>query len=207
MKALLDYIPMIVFFYLYKTTDKTNPHHPLLDLLGIVGNTTSNHTLVATAGLMLATVVVYGGLFVAQKFRLNKQQAFVLLMTVGFGALTLALKDDFYIRLKAVLINLGFALAIGLSPLFLKDKESVIQKLLSPVFELSAPAWKKLTLAWSGLFVAMALLHGFFAFVFMSGEYWGEFTAFGDMIVMVVFVVGMAVVLRRHIKQDEPPKA
>lgn len=205
MKALLDYIPMVVFFYLYKTTDKTNPHHFLLDMFGITGSTTSNHTLVATAGLMLATLVVYGGLFVVQKLRLDKQQLFVLLMTLGFGGLTLALKDDFYIRLKAVLINLGFALGIGLSPVFLNNKESVVQKLLSPVFELSAQGWKKLTLAWSGLFVLMALLHGFFAFVFMNGNYWGEFTAFGDLLVMIAFVVGMTWVLRRHIKHDPQP--
>ena len=117
MKALLDYIPIIVFFYLYKTADKNNPTHPLLTAIGLTGAESNNHIIVATAGLTFATLVVYGFLFVSQKFRLQKQQIFVLLMTVVFGGLTLALRDDFYIRLKAILINLGFALALFLSPL------------------------------------------------------------------------------------------
>lgn len=203
MKALLDYIPIIVFFYLYKTADKNNPTHPLLTAIGLTGAESNNHIIVATAGLTFATLVVYGFLFVSQKFRLQKQQIFVLLMTVVFGGLTLALRDDFYIRLKAILINLGFALALFLSPLFLSDKESIIQKLFAPIFEMSSSAWKKLNLAWAGFFVFMASLHAFFAFVFMRGKYWGEFTAFGDIIVMISFMVGMFVMLRKYIKTDE----
>lgn len=203
MKALLDYIPIIVFFYLYKTTDKDNPTHPLLTAIGLTGGESNNHIIVATAGLTLATLVVYGFLFVSQKFHLQKQQIFVLLMTVVFGGLTLVLRDDFYIRLKAVLINLGFALALFLSPFFLSNKESAIQKLFAPIFELSSSAWQKLNLAWAGFFVFMASLHAFFAFAFMGGEYWGEFTAFGDIIVMISFMVGMFVILRKHLKIDE----
>lgn len=201
MKALFDYIPLIVFFYLYKTTDQTNPHHPLLDVFGLTGATTNNHIIVATLGLSLATLVVYGFLFVNQKFRLEKQQVFVLLMTVVFGGLTLAFRDDFYIRLKAVLINLGFASALAVSPLFL-NKQSAIEKFLSPVFALSVNGWRKLHWAWVGFFVLMASLHAFFAFMFMGGVYWGEFTAFGDMIVMVIFMAAMFYALRNHIRTD-----
>lgn len=203
MKALLDYIPMIVFFYLYKTTDKTDPTHPLLEFFGLTGSSTSNHTLVATLGLMVSMAIVYTGLFVYQKFKFEKTQIFVLLLTLIFGAVTLALKDDFYIRLKAVLINLGFALALFLSPFFLKNKESAIQKLFSPVFKLSDTAWKKLNWVWAGFFVLMASLHAFFAFVFMGGEYWGEFTAFGDMIVMMTFMVGLFFILRKNFKTTQ----
>ncbi|MFL1732320.1 inner membrane-spanning protein YciB [Moraxella oculi] len=201
MKALFDYIPLIVFFYLYKTTDQNNPHHPLLDVFGLTGATTNNHIIVATLGLSLATLIVYGFLFVSQKFRLEKQQIFVLLMTVIFGGLTLALRDDFYIRLKAVLINLGFAGGLALSPLFL-NQQSAIQKMLSPIFQLSSAGWKKLHWAWVGLFTLMASLHAFFAFVFMNGKYWGEFTAFGDMIVMLIFMMGMFYALRKNIRSD-----
>lgn len=206
MKAILDYIPLIVFFYLYKTTDETNPNHPLLDLFGLTGATTNNHIIVATLGLSLATLMVYGFLFINQRFHLEKQQIFVLLMTIIFGGLTLALRDDFYIRLKAVLINLGFAVGLASSPLFLKNKESAIQKFFSPVFELSASGWQKLHWSWVGFFGLMASLHAFFAFVLMNGKYWGEFTAFGDMIVMIIFMMGMFYALRKNIRLDEAKK-
>ena len=52
------------------------------------------------------------------------------------------------------------------------------------------------------MFGTMAGLHAFFAFVFADGKYWGEFTAFGDMIVMFGFIAVMFFSLRRHIRKD-----
>ncbi|MDO4441576.1 MAG: septation protein IspZ [Moraxella sp.] len=202
MKSLLDFVPLIIFYVLYKNTDKADANHPLLSVFGLTGGVDNNHILVGTLGLVLATTLVYGYLFISQKFRLEKQQWFVLIMTVVFGGLTLALSDDYYIRLKAVLINLAFAIGLAISPLFNKDRQPIIKKLFDPVFELTQSGWAKLNLAWVGLFALMAALHGFFAFVFMGGEYWGEFTAFGDMIVMMGFMIAMFVVLRKNFRSD-----
>ncbi|USZ14645.1 septation protein IspZ [Moraxella sp. FZFQ2102] len=201
MKALIDFIPLIVFFYLYKTTEPTNAEHPILQLIGSAG-VDNNHVLVATAGLIASTVIVYGFLFISQKFRLEKQQWFVLLMTIVFGGITLALSDDYYIRLKAIIINLAFAGGLLISPLFAKDKTPIVKKLFGQVFELTQSGWHKLNLAWAGMFGTMAGLHAFFAFVFADGKYWGEFTAFGDMIVMFGFIAVMFFSLRRHIRKD-----
>ena len=49
----------------------------------------------------------------------------------------------------------------------------------------------------------MAGLHTFFAFLFMDGQYWGEFTAFGDMIVMFSFIIIQFIILRKHFKNPE----
>lgn len=203
MKALLDFIPLFLFFYLYKTSDPKDTTHPLLQLFGTAGEN-NNHILVATTGLILSMLVVYGILFVTQKFRLEKQQWFVLLMTVVFGGITLALSDDYYIRLKAVIINLVFAMGFLISPLFFKNKTPAIKKLFEPILDLSEKGWARLNLAWAGMFFVMAGLHAFFAFVFAEGRYWGEFTAFGDMAVMMVFVVGMFIILRKKFKLDPP---
>lgn len=199
MKALFDFIPLLVFFYLYRTVDPNDTKHPILQLIGSSGGD-NNHILVATAGLIISMVVVYGILFVKQKFRLDKQQWFILLMTVVFGGVTLLLSDDYYIRLKAIIINLVFAIALLLSSWFSKDKMPIIKRLFDPVFELSNQGWRLLNYAWAGMFLVMALLHGFFAFVLADGQYWGEFTAFGDMIVMLVFMVGVFFALRKNIK-------
>jgi Intracellular septation protein A len=98
MKALLDFVPLIIFFYLYKTVDPKDTQHPLLQLIGSAGGVDNNNILVATSGLIISMLVVYGALFVMQKFRLDKQQWIVLFMTVIFGGITLMLSDDFYIR-------------------------------------------------------------------------------------------------------------
>lgn len=199
MKSLLDFVPLIVFFYLYKTADPNGVDHPLLRLFGVAGEG-NNHILAATVGLILSMLVVYGYLFVEQKFRLQKPQWFALAMTVIFGGITLALSDDYYIRLKAILINIGFALGFWLSPFFDKNKRPIAQKTLDAVFDLSPAGWKKLNLAWAAFFLGLAGLHAFFAFMFKGGRYWGEFTAFGDLLVMFAFIAATGIALRKHLR-------
>ena len=203
MKALLDFVPLIIFFYLYKTVDPKDTEHPLLQLIGSAGGIDNNNILVATSGLIISMLVVYGALFVIQKFRLDKQQWIVLFMTVVFGGITLILSDDFYIRLKAALLNSVFAAAFLLSPYFMKDKKPLIQRLFGPIFNLTEKGWKNLNFAWAAMFALMSCLHIFFAFLFAGGKYWGEFTAFGDMIVMFSFIIIQFIVLRKHFKSPE----
>ena len=130
MKALLDFVPLIIFFYLYKTVDPKNTDHPLLQLIGSAGGVDNNNILVATTGLIISMLVVYGALFFMQKFRLDKQQWIVLFMTVIFGGVTLMLSDDFYIKLKAALLNIIFSGAFLLSPYFGKERKPLIKRLL-----------------------------------------------------------------------------
>ena len=51
--------------------------------------------------------------------------------------------------------------------------------------------------------IAWLFLHVFFAFIFANGKYWGEFTAFGDMIVMFSFIIIQFIVLRKYFKTSE----
>ena len=203
MKALLDFVPLIIFFYLYKTVDPKNTDHPLLQLIGSAGGVDNNNILVATTGLIISMLVVYGALFFMQKFRLDKQQWIVLFMTVIFGGVTLMLSDDFYIKLKAALLNIIFSGAFLLSPYFGKERKPLIKRLFGPIFNLTDAGWKNLNFAWAAMFALMSFLHVFFAFLFMDGKYWGEFTAFGDMIVMFSFIIIQFIVLRKYFKTSE----
>ncbi|AXF44548.1 intracellular septation protein [Acinetobacter johnsonii] len=203
MKALLDFVPLIIFFYLYKTVDPKNTDHPLLQLIGSAGGVDNNNILVATTGLIISMLVVYGALFFMQKFRLDKQQWIVLFMTVIFGGVTLMLSDDFYIKLKAALLNIIFSGAFLLSPYFGKERKPLIKRLFGPIFNLTDAGWINLNFAWAAMFALMSFLHVFFAFLFMDGKYWGEFTAFGDMIVMFSFIIIQFIVLRKYFKSSE----
>ena len=203
MKPLLAFVPLIIFFYLYKTVDPKNTDHPLLHLIGSAGGVDNNNILVATTGLIISMLVVYGALFFMQKFRLDKQQWIVLFMTVIFGGVTLMLSDDFYIKLKAALLNIIFSGAFLLSPYFGKEPKPLIKRLFGPIFNLSDSGWINLNFAWAAMFALMSFLHVFFAFLFMDGKYWGEFTAFGDMIVMFSFIIIQFIVLRKYFKSSE----
>ena len=203
MKALLDYLPLIIFFYFYKTTDPNDNQHPMLQFIGSAGSADQNHILVATFALLLSTLIVYGMLLIFQKFHLEKQQWFIVASTIFFGGLTLMFSDVDFIKYKAIVINMAFGLAFLLSPLFGKEKKPLIQRMFGQFMDLTVAGWKKLNLAWAGLFFGMAGLHTFFAFLFMGGKYWGEFTAFGDMGVMFSFIIIQFIVLRKHFKNPE----
>ena len=43
----------------------------------------------------------------------------------------------------------------------------------------------------------------FLRILFAGGKYWGEFTAFGDMIVMFSFIIIQFVILRKHFKSTD----
>lgn len=203
MKALFDYLPIIIFFYFYKTTDPKDTHHPLLELVGSTGNLDQNHILVATCALLISTLVVYGILFFAQKFRLEKMQWFIVVMTVVFGSITLIFSDVRFIISKAILINLGIGVGFLLTPLFNKERTPIIKKLLGSMLELSPKGWHRLNWAWCGQFFLLAALHGFFGFIYMNGKYWGEFTAFGDIIVSLTYLAVILFCLRKHFKNTD----
>lgn len=203
MKALLDYIPLIIFFYFYKTTDPKDNHHPLLELIGSTGNLDQNHILVATCALLISTLVVYSCLFIFQKFKLEKMQWFIVIMTLIFGGITLALGDVTYIKLKAIIINVGLGITFLLSTYFTKDKQPIIKKLLDPILELEPKGWLRLNWAWSGQFFGLAALHGFFGFIYQNGKYWGEFTAFGDIIFTLCCWALILFSVRKHFKSPE----
>ena len=203
MKALFDYLPIIIFFYFYKTTDPKDNTHPLLELVGSTGNLDQNHILVATCALLISTLVVYGVLFFAQKLRLEKMQWFIVIMSVVFGGITLIFSDVTYIKLKAVIINIGIGLGFLLTPLFNKERTPIIKKLLGSMLELSPQGWHRLNWAWCGQFFLLAALHGFFGFLYMNGKYWGEFTAFGDIIVSLTYLAVILFCLRKHFKNTD----
>lgn len=181
MKAFLDFIPLLVFFYLFKTED----------------------VFVATQGLLLSTTAVYALHFGLQKGKLEKAQWITLFLTVGFGALTLLLHDDIYIRWKSTVINwlFGFIFIIGNYISFGKgDPKALTERMLGSVFEMSHAQWKKLAWVWAAYFFVLGGIHLWFAFIWP--EYWIDFKVFGSMAITLAFFVGNFVFLRKFMKQQ-----
>ena len=203
MKAFLDYLPIIIFFAVYKLI-KPEQSQIVLAKIGITGALDNQNILVATLALMVSTLVVYLYLFVSQKFKLEKQQILVVVSTIIFGGLTLALRDASFMIYKAIFLNLAFGLAFLISPMIGKEKKPLIQRMFDPILELTKAGWIKLNLAWVGLFCFMAFLHCFFGFIYPdpSKDHANcvNFTAFGVMLVMLSFIIIQFIILRKHFK-------
>ena len=129
MKAFLDYLPIIIFFSVYKLI-KPEQSQAVLANIGITDAVNNQNILVATLALMLATLVVYGYLFVSQQFKLEKPQLLILISTFVFGGLTLALRNGDFMIYKAIFLNLAFALAFLISPMIGKEKKPLVIRFL-----------------------------------------------------------------------------
>ncbi len=179
MKALLEFIPIILFLVLIKKQD----------------------VWVATQALMISTAIVHFIFFIIQKYKLTKLQWFVLFATLAFGSITLLLHDDFWIRLKSPIIYAVTAVVFLLSPLFLKNNEPLVKKAFESAFELSSKAWIKLNVAWVVFFLFLAGLNAYFA-VYLHAEYWADIK-FYSIILSTVFIVANFILLRKHFKHPE----
>lgn len=175
MKAFLDFIPLLAFFYFAKTES----------------------IIFATAALLISSLIVFGIHFFTQKGKLDKQQWVVLILTIVFCGFTLLLKDDTYLRWKSPIINGIFSLTLLVSIMMNKP---LMQMAMKSVFSLTDNGWKKLTFAWAMFFAMMAGLHYMFAFIYP--EHWVDFKTFGWIPFMLSFMIGQFVVLRKSLNTD-----
>ncbi|OAM29284.1 MULTISPECIES: inner membrane-spanning protein YciB [Eikenella] len=193
MTALLDLIPLIAFFIASKK-------------FGL---------LAGAAAVLASTLIVYGIHLARQQWRLTKQQWVVLLLTILFCGATILLRDDLYLRWKTPIINLSFALALAVSALIGKP---LMQPVAKDIFHFSPRGWQRLTLAWAAFFLLLAALHYWFGLYHYDASEQAKnlfihFKSYGQLILMVFFLIAQGIVLRKHLKteaqaptESEPPE-
>lgn len=92
MKQILDFIPLIVFFALYKMYD----------------------IYVATGALIVATAIQIVLTFALYK-KVEKMQLITFVMVAVFGGMTIFLHDDNFIKWKVTIVYMIFAIGLAVS--------------------------------------------------------------------------------------------
>ncbi len=174
MRQWLDYIPLILFFASFKT-------------LGIFP---------ATAILLASTVALYGYLWWADG-RLEKNHKIVLVVTLVFGGLTLALHDETFIKWKAPIVNWVLAL-VFLGSHFL-GKKLAIEHLMGHAVQLPARVWTQLNIAWIVFFISLGAANLYVAYTY---DFWVTFKVFGSLGITLVFIVLQMLFLSRHLPSE-----
>ena len=177
MALLLEYIPIIAFFVFYKMAD----------------------IYVATGVLMAGTVVQLLGLKLLKQ-PLTTRHWVLLAVVMVFGAVTLLLRDDWFIKMKVSVVYVAIALLL-VGGLFWK-KRSPIQSMMGKDIKLPDTAWLKLTYAWILFCLALAALNLYIA-EFWSQEAWVNFKVFGILGITLVFTIGTGVYMYRHASEEE----
>ncbi|MCP1647476.1 septation protein A [Pseudomonas nitroreducens] len=190
MKQFIDFIPLILFFIVYKLDPRN------VELAGqsfSVGGIYS-----ATAVLIATSVVVYGALLIKQR-KLDKGQWVTLAACLVFGGMTLAFHSETFLKWKAPVVNWLFALAFAGSH-FIGDRP-LIQRIMGHAVNLTDSLWAKLNIAWVLFFLICGCVQLFVAFTFQS--IWVDFKVFGSLGMTLLFLIGQGVFLARHM-HDEP---
>ncbi|MFK3723152.1 septation protein A [Pseudomonas monteilii] len=192
MKQFIDFIPLLLFFIVYKLDPR------LVDVGGHGFELGGIYS--ATKVLILSSVVVYGLLFLRQR-RLEKGQWLTLVACLVFGGLTLAFHSETFLKWKAPVVNWLFALAF-LGSHFVGDRV-LVKRIMGHALNLPNPIWVRLNLAWVVFFVFCGAANLFVAFTFE--RFWVDFKVFGSLGLTVLFMVAQGLYLSRHLRDNDTP--
>lgn len=174
---LLDYGPLLVFFIAYKVAGS-----------GLQGS------LVATLAFMVAVMISIAiGLAVVK--RVSPMVWISTILILGFGAITLYLRDPKFIQMKPTVIYIGFAVLLGGG--LLRGKP-LLKWLFGPVFPgLTQEGWMKLSRNWALFFVALAIANEIMRAT-LDFDTWLTVKVWGVTIVSLVFAIANMPMLLRH---------
>ncbi len=185
MKQFIDFIPLFLFFIVYKLDPRT---------VEVVGQQVTLGGIFSATGVLIASsIIVYGILFLTQR-KLEKSQWLTLAACLVFGSLTLAFHSETFLKWKAPVVNWLFALAFAGSH-FIGDR-LLIKRLMGHALTLPDAVWSRLNIAWIVFFLFSGAANLFVAFTFQS--IWVDFKVFGSLGMTLLFLVGQGVYLSRH---------
>ena len=177
MKQFFDFIPLLVFFAVYKFYD----------------------IYTATAALMVVTVLQIAITWFTLR-KLEKMHLITLGMVLVFGGFTLFFHDDAFIKWKVTVINLLFSAALQVSQFVLK--KPLIKQMLGKEMQLPDAIWSRVNLAWAGFFAVAAATNTYIAF-HLPQEVWVNFKVFGLLGMTLLFTVATVFYLYRHLPAEQ----
>ena len=122
-------------------------------------------------------------------------------LIVVFGGLTLILQDKRFIMWKPTVLYWLFAGTLTVSAtLFHKN---LIRTMLAKEIRLPDLVWARLNWSWVGFFVLMGFANLYVAFNFEEPT-WVKFKLIGGTGLMLLFVIGQALFLARHVQEEKP---
>ena len=212
MKQLLEFLPVILFFIVYKfyldlPDDLILGINQFVPLMNLEPGNADHAIFLATLVIIVATLIQVG-LTLVMGNKLEKMPLIVLLLVVVFGGATLALQDPLFIQWKPTVINWLFAIVFFGSQ-FIGEK-SLIQRMLGHAIEIeNSRVWNQLNLAWVGFFVVAGIANVIVApqidplGLQFSEDFWVDFKLFGLMGMTLIFVVGQALFLARYMPDTD----
>jgi len=195
MKQFLDYIPLVVFFIVWTLDER------IINIAGF--DYTLGGIYSAAEFLLVTSMLVYGGIFLAQR-RLDRFQFITLIVVVLACLPTIYFRNTDFLKWKAPLANWVFA-AVFLGSRFVSEK-SAIEHMLGHAVEAPREIWNTLNTVWILFFTVLGAVNLAVAFL-LSEAMWINFKVWGNLIITFVFVFAQMPYLSRYIEVAEQESA
>ncbi len=182
MKLLFDFLPIILFFVVYKSAD-----------------------IYWATGVAIVVSALQVAIMYAVKRRVEKMQLATLAIIAVLGGATLILHNERFIMWKPTLVNWLFAL-VFLGSQFIGEKP-LIQRMMEKAVQPPPALWIGLNLAWVLFFILTGALNLYVAYTF-SENAWVNFKLFGLLGLTIAFIIAQGFILHKYMLPDEahPPK-
>ena len=186
LKLALEIGPLIVFFFANARGEWLTATFPVLEAFG-------DPIFLATGLFMIATAVALSvSWLLVRSLPIMPLVSGVVVFV--FGALTLWLQDDIFIKMKPTIVNTLFGVVLLGGLAFGK---SLLGYVFESAFRLDAEGWRKLTLRWGLFFLFLAIVNEIVWRNF-STDAWVAFKVWGIMPITLAFTMTQMPLIMRH---------
>lgn len=186
LKLALEIGPLIVFFFANARGEWLTATFPVLEAFG-------DPIFLATGLFMVATAVALSvSWLLVRSLPIMPLVSGVVVFV--FGALTLWLQDDIFIKMKPTIVNTLFGVVLLGGLAFGK---SLLGYVFESAFRLDAEGWRKLTLRWGLFFLFLAIVNEIVWRNF-STDAWVAFKVWGIMPITLAFTMTQMPLIMRH---------
>ena len=186
LKMALEIGPLLVFFFANSYGERLAKWFPMLAELG-------GPIFIATGLFMAATVLS----LVVSKLLIGKLPLMPLVsgvVVLSFGALSIWLQNEMFIKMKPTIINTMFGVVL-LGGLFFG--KSLLGYVFNAAFQLDDEGWNKLTWRWGLFFLFLAVLNEVVWRNF-STDAWVTFKVWGMMPITFLFTLSQMPLIMKH---------
>jgi intracellular septation protein len=188
MQAFVDFLPIIVFFAVFK-------------LYGYVGPA-EDAILAATAAIMIVMTVQ-----IALQWYFKRTVSKMLLISgalvLVFGGITLVLRNALFIQWKPTIFYILLALACLATRFF--TRETLVERIMGHAVELPGPVWRQLNWIWIGFCVAIGAINIYVVYNF-SQEQWVTFKVYGLIGLSLLMALVSGLWIAKHLPEEEAKK-
>ncbi|MEM1378576.1 MAG: septation protein A [Pseudomonadota bacterium] len=195
LKLALEFGPLVVFFFANARGPWIAEQLPWLADLGRLGEP----IFIATGTFMIATAIALTLSWILTR-TIPRMPLISGIFVFVFGALTLWLQNDIFIKMKPTIVNLLFGSLLLVA--WYGFKTSLLKYVFNAAFQIDEEGWAKLTVRW-GLFFFFSAVVNEVVWRNFSTDFWVAFKVWGTMPLTITFTLAQIPLLMKHSTEEK----